>query len=146
MQMPYLSLLIFTPLVAGILLLCYPAQKRSLIRGTALAAALITLALSVFLFLRYDVAAAGYQFMEKMDWLPSMGISYFVGVDGISVAMELMAGLVVLSGVLVSWNIEDRPREFFAFLMFLAASVFGVFASLDLFQLFFFFELAVYPR
>ncbi|TLM98287.1 NADH-quinone oxidoreductase subunit M, partial [bacterium] len=64
----------------------------------------------------------------------------------ISVAMELMAGLVVLSGVLVSWNVEDRPREFFSFLMFLAASVFGVFASLDLFQLFFFFELAIFPK
>jgi len=62
------------------------------------------------------------------------------------VAMELMAGLVVISGVLVSWRVEDRPREFFAFLMFLAASVFGVFASLDLFQLFFFFELAIFPK
>ena len=146
MQIPYLSLLIFTPLVAGVLLLFYPARKRTLIRVTALVAALITFVLSVILFFSYDTAAAGYQFLEKLDWLPSMGISYFVGVDGISVAMELMAGLVVLSGVLVSWNLEDRPREFFAFLMFLAASVYGVFASLDLFQLFFFFELAVFPK
>ncbi|MEN6571499.1 MAG: NADH-quinone oxidoreductase subunit M [Anaerolineaceae bacterium] len=146
MQIPTLSLLIFTPVVAGVLLLLYPAQKRTLIRVTALVSALITLALSVFLFFRYDTIAAGYQFMEKLDWLPSLGISYFVGIDGIGAAMELMAGLVVLSGVLVSWNVEDRPREFFAFLLFLAASVFGVFASLDLFQLFFFFELAVFPK
>jgi len=146
MQIPYLSLLIFTPVVAGVLLLLYPAQKRTLIRVTALISALITLALSVILFFRYDTQAAGYQFLEKLDWLPSLGISYFVGIDGISVAMELMAGLVVISGVLVSWRVEDRPREFFAFLMFLAASVFGVFASLDLFQLFFFFELAIFPK
>lgn len=146
MQIPYLSLLIFTPVVAGVLLLRYPAQKRTLIRVTALISALITLALSVILFFRYDTQAAGYQFLEKLDWLPSLGISYFVGIDGISAAMELMAGLVVISGVLVSWRVEDRPREFFAFLMFLAASVFGVFASLDLFQLFFFFELAIFPK
>jgi NADH-quinone oxidoreductase subunit M len=146
MQIPYLSLLIFTPVVAGVLLLLYPAQKRTLIRVTALISALITLALSVILFFRYDTQAAGYQFLEKLDWLPSLGISYFVGIDGISAAMELMAGLVVISGVLVSWRVEDRPREFFAFLMFLAASVFGVFASLDLFQLFFFFELAIFPK
>ena len=146
MQIPYLSLLIFTPVAAGVLLLLYPAQKRTLIRVTALISALITLALSVILFFRYDTQAAGYQFLEKLDWLPSLGISYFVGIDGISAAMELMAGLVVISGVLVSWRVEDRPREFFAFLMFLAASVFGVFASLDLFQLFFFFELAIFPK
>ena len=63
-----------------------------------------------------------------MHWLPALGISYYVGVDGISVPMVLMAGIVVFCGVLISWNVEDRPREFFAFLMFLAASVLGVFA------------------
>jgi NADH-quinone oxidoreductase subunit M len=57
-----------------------------------------------------------------------------------------MAGVVIFCGVLISWNVEDRPREFFAFMMFLACSVFGVFASLDLFLLFFFFELAVFPK
>ncbi len=54
--------------------------------------------------------------------------------------------MVVFCGVLISWNVEDRPREFFAFLMFLATSVLGVFVSLDLFMLFFFFELAVFPK
>jgi NADH-quinone oxidoreductase subunit M len=58
----------------------------------------------------------------------------------------LLAALVVTFGVMVSWNVEDRPREFFSFLMFLGTSVLGVFSSLDLFQLFFFFELAVFPK
>ncbi len=66
--------------------------------------------------------------------------------DGISAPLVLMAGVVVFCGVLISWNVEERPREFFAFLMFLASSVMGVFASLDLFMLFFFFELAVFPK
>ncbi len=146
MHIPLLSILTLTPIAAGILLLLLPAGKRDLIRGIALGTSILTLAVSAVVFFAYDTTAAGYQFIEKLDWLPALGISYHMGVDGIGAAMELMAGLVVFSGVMVSWRVEDRPREFFAFLLFLAASVFGVFASLDLFQLFFFFELAVFPK
>ena len=146
MQFPILSVLILLPLLAGILLLFMPRQKNNLIRGIALATALLTLGITVFLYLAYDRHLAGYQFVEKMDWLPALGISYHLGVDGFSLPLELMAGLVVASGVLVSWRVEDRAREFFSFIMFLAASVYGVFASLDLFLLFFFFELAVFPK
>lgn len=146
MQIPLLSLLTITPIAAGVLLLLLPAVKRNLIRGIALGTAVFTLIISVIIFFTYDTAAGGYQFVEKLDWLPALGISYHMGVDGIGAAMQLMAGLIVFSGVMVSWGVEDRPREFFAFLLFLAASVFGVFASLDLFQLFFFFELAVFPK
>lgn len=146
MPVPLLSILALTPLAAGIIVLLLPAEKRSLIRGIAFATSLFTLAVSVIIFFRFDTTAGGYQFIEKMNWLPALGISYHMGVDGIGAAMELMAGIVVFSGVMVSWRVEDRPREFFAFLLFLAASVFGVFASLDLFQLFFFFELAVFPK
>jgi NADH-quinone oxidoreductase subunit M len=112
----------------------------------ALATSSITLLISLYLFFAYDKSAGGYQFMEQLAWLPAWGISYHTGVDGLSVALELMAGFVVFSGVMISWKVQDRVREFFAFFMFLAASVFGVFASLDLFQLFFFFELAVFPK
>jgi len=146
MQIPWISILILLPLATGIVLLALPAVKLKLIRWLSLATALVTFVISVLLFVTYDKVAAGYQFIEKMDWLPVMGISYHVGVDGISVALELMAGIIVLSGVLVTWQTSDRAREYFSFLMFLAASVFGVFASLDLFQLFFFFELAVFPK
>ena len=146
MPVPLLSILALTPLAAGIIVLLLPAEKRSLIRGIAFATSLFTLVVSAIIFFRFDTTAGGYQFIEKMNWLPALGISYHMGVDGIGAAMELMAGIVVFSGVMVSWRVEDRPRECFAFLLFLAASVFGVFASLDLFQLFFFFELAVFPK
>jgi NADH-quinone oxidoreductase subunit M len=66
-------------------------------------------------------------------------------VDGISAPLVLLTGVVMFTGVLISWGIDDRPREFFAFLFILATGVFGVFASLDLFQLFFFYEIAVFP-
>jgi len=146
MQFPILSVLIFTPLAAALILLLLPEDKKSWIKGIALAAGVIVLALSIWLYASYDVTAGGYQFQERVNWLPAFGISYFVGVDGISLPLVLLSGLVIISGVLVSWGVHDRPREFFSFLMFLGASVLGVFCSLDLFMLFFFFELAVFPK
>lgn len=146
MQFPFLSILIFLPILTGVILLFLPANQQKLIRGLALATSMVTLILTLILFFAYDKSAAGYQFVEQFSWLPTLGISYHVGVDGFSLPLQLLAGIVVLCGVLVSWKVEDRPREFFAFIMFLAASVFGVFASLDLFLLFFFFELAVFPK
>jgi NADH-quinone oxidoreductase subunit M len=146
MHFPILSVLIFTPLVAAITILVIPATKKNAIRWVALAAATIMLILTVITYFGYDQAKAGYQFVEQMAWVPALGISYHVGADGISLPLLLMAGLVVFCGVLVSWNVEDRTREFFSFMMFLAASVVGVFSALDLFLLFFFFELAVFPK
>jgi NADH-quinone oxidoreductase subunit M len=146
MQFPILSIIIFLPLIAGIAILLLPPGKRNWIRGIALGVAVLDLLLSFIVYRAYAVQIAGYQFLEKIPWLPALGISYHVGVDGMSVPLVLLAGIVVFCGVLVSWKVEDRPREFFSFLMFLAASVFGVFCSLDLFQLFFFFELAVFPK
>ncbi len=145
-MLPILSLIIFIPIVAGLAMLVMPAEKRDWIRGTALVAATLNLILSAFAYFSYNVAQGGYQLIERIPWVPALGISYYVGVDGLSAAMVLMAGVVVFCGVLVSWNVEERPREFFAFLMFLATSVFGVFCSLDLFMLFFFFEIAVFPK
>jgi len=146
MVFPFLSILIFTPLIAGLAILVIPAGRRDWIRGVALGAALVTLMFSVFVYFGYHEAAGGYQFLEKVNWLPALGISYHVGVDGISAPLVLMAGIVLFCGVIISWNVEERPREFFSFLMFLGASVIGVFASLDLFMLFFFFEIAVFPK
>ncbi len=146
MQFPFLSIIIFTPLAAGLILLLVPAERKNLTRYISLAASIIVLGLSAGLYASYDINAGSYQFVERVPWLPALGITYAAGVDGISMPMVLMAALVIFSGVLVSWNVEDRPREFYSFLMFLGASVLGVFCSLDLFMLFFFFELAVFPK
>ncbi len=146
MQFPLLSVIIFIPLVAGVALLLMPHDRKALIKVTALCASCLTLLLTVILYVSYNTQAGGYQFIERIDWLPSLGISYFVGVDGFSVPMVLLGSLVLVCGVLVSWGVEDRPREFFSFMMFLGTSVLGVFSSLDLFLLFFFYELAVFPK
>ena len=145
MQFPILSVIVFTPIVAGILILLIPGNRKTEVRVTALAAATFAMLLSVWVYISYDQSAGGYQFQELAEWLPALGISYHVGVDGISAPLVLLTGIVMFTGVLISWGLDDRPREFFAFLFILATGVFGVFISLDLFLLFFFYEIAVFP-
>ena len=145
MHFPFLSVIVFTPLVAALGILLYKPEQKPAIRITALSAAIFALALSVWVYFTYDKAVAGYQFVEKYNWMPMLGISLHFGVDGMSVPLVLLTGIVMVTGVMISWGIEDRPREFFAFLFILASGVFGVFASLDLFMLFFFYEIAVFP-
>jgi len=145
MQFPLLSFIVFTPIVAGLLILLIPAERKTEVRMAALAAGAVALALSLFAYFSYNAAQGGYQFIEKYAWLPALGISYHVGIDGISAPLVLLTGVVMFTGVLISWGIDDRPREFFAFLFILATGVYGVFVALDLFMLFFFYEIAVFP-
>ena len=145
MHFPFLSIIVFTPLVAALIILLYQPQQKKAIRITALCAAIFALILSLWVYLTYDKVLAGYQFIEKYDWMPMLGISLHFGVDGMSAPLVLLTGIVMVTGVMISWGIDDRPREFFAFLFILASGVFGVFASLDLFMLFFFYEIAVFP-
>jgi NADH-quinone oxidoreductase subunit M len=145
MQFPILSVIVFTPIVAGLLILMIPAERKTEVRVTALAAATFALLLSIWAYFSYDTAVGGYQFIEKYTWLPALGISYHVGLDGLNTPLVLLTGVVMFTGVLISWGIDDRPREFFAFLFILATGVFGVFVALDLFMLFFFYEIAVFP-
>jgi NADH-quinone oxidoreductase subunit M len=145
MQFPVLSVIVFVPVIAGVIILLLPKERLTEIRMAALAAAFIAMALAAWVYFSYDIASAGYQFVEEYQWLPALGISYHVGVDGISAPLVLLTGVVMFTGVLISWGLDDRPREFFAFLFILATGVFGVFVALDLFGLFFFYEIAVFP-
>ena len=129
MQFPFLSVIIFTPLVVGLVILLLPANRQGLVRNLALAASSLTLALSIWVYVSYNIAAGGYQFIEKLPWLPALGISYYLGIDGISTPLVLLGGVVLLCGVLISWRIEERPREFYAFLMFLGTCL-NYFSSL----------------
>lgn len=145
MTFPILSVIIFSPIVGALILLLMPAERKTEIRVVALMTATFALILSFWVYLNYDQVAAGYQFIEKYAWMPQLGISLHLGVDGISTPLLLLTGVVMFTGVIISWGIDDRPREFFAFLFLLASGVFGVFVALDLFMLFFFYEIAVFP-
>ena len=157
MNFPILSIITFLPFVAAVIMLMIPADRKTEVRGVALGTAALDLLLAGWVYLQYLLGnMTGYQFIEQHDWLPALGISLKFGVDGMSAPLVLLTGIVMFTGVLISWGdydeehhisagIQDRPREFFAFLFLLAGGVFGVFVSLDLFMLFFFYEIAVFP-
>ena len=141
--------LVAIPFAWGLAIALLPPESRQAIRILSVAVSLVLLALSTYVFLGYDKEAAGYQFMREFQWLDSLGIALALGVDGISVPMVFLTGIVTLTGVLISWNVSsDMPRrvkDFFMLFFLLVAGVYGVFVSLDLFFLFFFYELAVLP-
>ena len=141
-----LFLTILFPLVGGVLLAFFPAGRGREIKLFALFVAAATLVLSIVLFSLYDYKEGGYQFTESFTWLKDpMNISLSMGLDGISAPMVLLTGIVMFAAVLVSWNIQHRPKDFFVLIMLLVAGVYGVFIVRDLFFLFFFYELAVLP-
>ncbi len=143
---PILSAIILAPLIAVVILLFVSEKMISLIRTIAIVSTSISLALSFYLLFAYDKAKGGYQFIEKIEWVRSLGISYHLGVDGISVAMLVLTSIVIFTGVFVSWvGIKHRIKEHYIFLLLLVAGVFGVFASLDMLFFFLFYELAVIP-
>ncbi|HWX22947.1 MAG TPA: NADH-quinone oxidoreductase subunit M, partial [Candidatus Binatia bacterium] len=84
--------------------------------------------------------------VTQVSWIPSLGIEYHLAADGISLTLVLLTGLAALAGILFSWNIEHRAKEFFAFYLALIGGVYGVFLSFDLFLLFVFYEIAIIPK
>jgi NADH-quinone oxidoreductase subunit M len=82
----------------------------------------------------------------RVPWIPTLGIEYHLAADGISIVLLLLTGLVAIAGVLFSWNIEHRTKEFFAFYLALIGGVYGVFLSFDVFLLFVFYEIAIIPK
>ena len=122
-----------------------PSKNFPLIRGYSAVVAGITALFSVYAFFAYDYTAGGFQFARSWEWLPILGITYKLGIDGISALMVLLTGIVFITGVLISWTIDHRPKDFFVLYLLLVAGVYGVFVSQDLFFFFFFYELAVVP-
>ena len=108
MNFPVLSVITFTPLVAALVILLLPPQRKNEARAVALASAIFALILSAWVYFTYDQIAAGYQFIEKYDWLPMLGISLYFGVDGMSTPLVLLTGVVMFTGVLISWGDEEE--------------------------------------
>jgi NADH-quinone oxidoreductase subunit M len=145
MSFPYLSIIVFSPIVGALIIMALPKEKHLAIKLIAAVCAFISLAFSIYVFFAYDQAAGGMQFEEQMQWIPGLGISYHLGADGINLPLLLLTGVVIFCGVLMSWGRDFRPKEFFALLLILVTGVFGTFVALDLFLLFVFYELAVLP-
>jgi len=144
--------LIALPLAGAALLIGVPSNKVGLIRWLATLVSAVILALSLYTFALYDHEAGGFQFERAWVWLEltgwplgGQGIVLDLAIDGLSALMVLLTGIVMFTGVLVSWNVSERSKDFSILYFVLLAGVFGVFVSLDIFFLFFFYELAVLP-
>jgi NADH-quinone oxidoreductase subunit M len=142
---PWLSLIWLSMLVPSLIIMVIPSAQRELIRWVGAAFALVSLVLSLLVFFAYDPAQGGFQFVERLPWVPQLGISYLLGVDGISLPMLVLNGFIIFTGALMSWNIEQRIKEYWVLLLLLTTGVYGVFIALDMFLLFVFYELAVLP-
>lgn len=144
-RLPVLSILTWAPFVSALIIMAFGRSRPLLVRWTALAGAAVSMAGALWLFASYDVTAAGFQFFEQIPLVPSLGISYQLAIDGMSMVMVLLTAIIILAGVFASWTVKTRDQEFYALLLILVTGVFGVFVSLDLFVFFLFYEIAVLP-
>ncbi len=141
-----LSWILFTPLIGMGILLLIPASKKNLVRLWANIAALAGFAVSVPLALNFDKNADGFQFVERASWIPSLGVQYLIGVDGISLLLVMLTTVIGVVAILSSWRaIDDRVKEYYAMFLLLQTGMIGVFLSLDFFMFFVFWELVLVP-
>ncbi len=148
MSFPYLTTIIFLPVIGAILVAFIPGLQDRVIRRIAAIFTFIPLALSIFLFAIFDrsAGAAGvFQFEEMVSWIPAINAHYHLGVDGLSLPLVLLMTFLGFLVVLISWKIDLRVREYFAWLLLLETSILGVFCSLDLLLFFIFWEIEVIP-
>jgi NADH-quinone oxidoreductase subunit M len=143
--MSLLSIIVAAPAVAAALLLVISNQQRVLVRMVSLVGSAVSLIGSILVATRYDRVAGGLQMLERYPLVPSWGIYLKLAVDGWGVALLLLTGIIITTGVLASWTVARRDKEFFILLLVLVAGVFGVFVSQDLFVFFLFYEIAVLP-
>ncbi len=127
-----------------LVLMLLPKGNASAARKVAVLTALAGLGVAVAGFAQFK--AGETVTVVNASWIPSLGIRYHLAVDGISLTLVLLTGLAAVAGILFSWNIEHRAKEFFAFYLALIGGVYGVFLSFDLFLLFVFYEIAIIPK
>ncbi|HEY1334505.1 MAG TPA: hypothetical protein VGF31_09640, partial [Myxococcaceae bacterium] len=131
-----LAWMVASPALAAVVLLLVPSRLRRLVRWVSLAGAGGGLVASVLAALAWDRGVGGFQLAERYPLVPSMGISFSLAADGWSITLVLLTGIIIVTGVLASWTVERRDKEFFILLLTLVTGVFGVFVSQDLFVFF----------
>src|SRR5438128_4745655 len=134
---------IYITFAGAVILLFLP---RFIARWIALLTAIGGLAISLSAFFCDDVDLAHFKTIVRVPWVPMLGMNYHLAVDGISLTMTLVTGLVAVASILFSWDVEHRPSEFFFWLLLVVGGSYGVFLSADLFLLFLFYELVIVPK
>ena len=164
MNAHWLSILILVPLFGGIVVAGLGAEQKRLARGLALAFSLVGLIGALCLWKHFDAASGDLQFVEKHDWVKSLGIQYFLGVDGLGLLMVMLTAIVTLLAILVSGDMfngradpamrdqdaqqrvpTNNPPLYYALVLWLQAGLFGTFTALNFFHWFLFWELVLIP-
>lgn len=140
-----LTIAILLPLAAAFVAFLLPATKPVAIRSLALVATGVSLLLTLYIFSQFDRGNAGYQFVFTHEWVKSLGINLKFGVDGISMTLLLLVGIVSFCGALVSHEIHEREKEYYILFLALTTGISGTFCSVDMFFFYFFYEMAVIP-
>src|SRR6266478_2021311 len=135
---------IYISFIAVVVLMLLPKGNPRMARIVAMLAAVAGFVVALTGFL--EARAGEIQTVAKVPWIPALGIEYHLAADGISIVIICLTGLAAIAGILFSWNIEHRAKEFFAFYLALIGGVYGVFLSFDVFLLFVFYEIAIIPK
>jgi NADH-quinone oxidoreductase subunit M len=135
---------IYISFLGALGLMLLPKGNAATARKVAMLSAVAGLLVAVAGF--FEFKAGEIVTVAKLQWIPSLGIEFHLAADGISLTLVLLTGLAAVGGILFSWNIEHRAKEFFAFYLALIGGVYGVFLSFDLFLLFVFYEIAIVPK
>ena len=142
---PILSAIMLAPGVGMLLILFLPHDNQKAVKWISLASAAVSLILTLYLYIQYDRVVGGFQFKEEILWVKSWGIYYFLGVDGINLPLVLLTSIVFFTGIWTMWDLTKRVKEFFALMLLMVLGVYGVFMSLDLFFLFVFYDVSLFP-
>ena len=141
-----LSLLVWLPIVGGLLVLALGEARVALGRWVALATSLLALALSVPLYQGFDTSTASFQFVEQLPWIPAFNATYHLGVDGISLPLILLTTFITVPILIAAWTvIEQRASQYFAAFLILEGLMVGVFSALDALLFYFFWEAMLIP-
>jgi NADH-quinone oxidoreductase subunit M len=141
-----LSWILFVPAIGAGVLLFIPGTQKNLIRWLANLFALLGFGVSLLLLPAFDKSASGYQFVERATWIPSLGASYLIGIDGISLLLVMLTTVMGVVAILSSWNaIQDRVKEYYILFLLQQTGMLGVFMSLDFFLFFVFWEVVLVP-
>jgi len=144
--LPLLSAVVFIPLIGGIVILFWKSPTEEKIRNIALIVSILDFAASIPLFVYFQTATSDPQFVEKIPWIASLGVEYFLGVDGLSLFLVLLTTFLTPLCVLISWNeIRIKTKQFYALLLILETGILGVFVALDLFLFYLFWEAMLIP-
>jgi len=146
MRVGLLTLVTFVPALGAVLLVCLPRRRDGLLRAVAFGVATLDFLLSLALYFRFNPGNPGMQFVERARWMPGFGVSYVLGIDGISLLLVLLATLLTALALLSAWTaIRDRLKEFLVTVLLLETGMLGVFVALDLFLFYIFWEAMLIP-